>query len=267
MKHFKQKYGSWAMVTGATSGIGRAIAVQLAETGMNIILVARNSQNLSNVETEIQNKYSVETKSFSADLSLEADIRTLFTKTENMEVGILVHSAGIEENGAFERNDLSKEIRVIDINAKAAMMLVHNYLQPMVKRKKGGILLISSMAGHMPNPYLANYAGTKAYILNFASSLYGELRNKNISISVLSPGVTDTPMIKNNGIDFSKMPLSRMSPKKVAEIAVKQLGKKLVIIPGFSNRFMIFMSNHTPYAVNAVINELLMRKAVQSDKL
>jgi short-subunit dehydrogenase len=105
-------------------------------------------------------------------------------------------------------------LKEIQINVVATLQLTHHFSNSMIERKKGGILLISSLSGHMPNPYLANYAGTKAYVLNLGASLYGELKPKGVDVAVLSPGL---PMVENNGVDWNKTPMQAMEPSVVAK--------------------------------------------------
>ncbi len=119
----------------------------------------------------------------------------------------------------------------------------------------------------MPNPYFANYAGTKAYVLNFGASLYAELRPKGIDVTVLSPGLTNTPMTAENGIDWSKTPLQASSPALVAQTAVNALGKKLIAIPGFKNKIMGAMAKHTPYQMGSEMGKKMISKAINRDKL
>jgi len=116
----------------------------------------------------------------------------------------------------------------------------------MVQNSKGGIILVASLSGYMPNPYFANYAGTKAYMLNFGASLYGEVKPKGVDVTILSPGLTNTPMTKDNGVDGSKTPKQTMSPKQVAQTAVNALGKNLIAIPGTKNNLMAAMAKLSP---------------------
>lgn len=115
----------------------------------------------------------------------------------------------------------------------------------MVQYGRGGILLVASLIGHMPNPYFSNYAGSRAYVVNFGTSLHWEMKKKGVDVTVLSSGVTDTPMSKSEDIDWPKAPFSIMSPKATAEIALKGLGNKPLVIPGTKNRIMIFMTTRS----------------------
>jgi len=265
--NFKEKYGEYALITGGSSGIGKAIANELARKGLNIILVARRLDELQQAAHEIKKQNNVEVVCLSADLLTEAGMQTVKKETEKYKVGLLVPAAGLEENGAFEKNNLEKELRVIKLNVSVPMELTHHFLKNMIARKKGGILLIASLSGHMPNPYFANYAGTKAYVLNFGASLYGELKPKGIDVTVLSPGLTNTPMVADNGVDWSKTPMQALPPEEVAKTAINALGKKLIAIPGFKNKMMGVMAKHTPFQMGAIMGKKLMDKAINPSKL
>ncbi|MCJ7467884.1 MAG: SDR family NAD(P)-dependent oxidoreductase [Maribacter sp.] len=265
--NFKKKYGEYALITGGSSGIGKAIANELANKGLNLILVARKKEELQQAAKEIKAKHQIDVVCITADLLTDEGMQTAKEETETYRIGLLVPAAGLEVNGAFEKNNLEKELRVIKLNVTVTMELTHYFLQKMILRKKGGILLIASLSGHMPNPYFANYAGTKAYVLNFGASLYAELQPKGIDVTVLSPGLTKTPMTADNGVDWSKTPMKAISPEEVAQTAVKALGKKLIAIPGFKNKMMGAMAKHTPFKLGAKMGKKMMDKAINPNKL
>jgi len=267
MNKFKEKYGPWALITGGTSGIGEAISHELASKGINIVLVARKTDELESKAAGLKAMYRVATQIISADLATEEGIDKVKTKTQEFSIGLLAIAAGLEVNGAFEKNDIKKELKVIQININATLQLTHHFAEKMVTAGKGGIILVASLSGHMPNPYFANYAGTKAYILNFGASLYGELKPKGVDVTVLSPGLTNTPMTKDNGVDWSKTPMQAMTPEVVAQTAINALGKKLIAIPGTKNKIMAAMAKHSPLKMQAQMNEKMMRKAISPNKL
>jgi uncharacterized protein len=156
---------------------------------------------------------------------------------------------------------------VIQVNIVATLQLTHHFSKAMIDRKKGGILLLASLSGHMPNPYFSNYAGSKAYVLNLGASLYGELKPKGVDVSVLSPGLTNTSMVADNGVDWSKTPMKAMDPSIVAEVGLKGLGKRMLSVPGGMNKMMAWMAKHLPLEMQAKMNEKMMRKAISINKL
>lgn len=262
---FKKKYGDWALITGATSGIGAELTSQIAAKGLNVVMVARKEKELEEQSASLKERYNIQTKTISADLSTAEGLEKV--KQVEKEIGLLVLAAGLEVNGAFEKTPIEKELQTIQLNVVATMDLTHHFSKQMVAKGKGGILMIASLSGHMPNPYFANYAGTKAYVLNFGASLYGELNLKGVDVSILSPGLTSTPMIANNGMDWSKTPMTPMDPSVVAEAGLNGLGKRLLTVPGGKNKIMAAMAKHSPLQMQAKMNENMVRKAISKDKV
>ena len=249
MTEFKDKYGPWALVTGGTSGIGAEFVDQLAEKGLNIVLVARRQNLLDEKTAELKNKYGVEVKSIQADLTKSEDLQIIKDGTSSLEVGLLIPCAALENHGLMTKLSLEKELAMIQINITATYTLAHHFAGKMIERKRGGILFVSSMIGHMPNPYFSNYAGSKAYILNLGTSLNGELQRYGVDVSVLSPGPTETPMLTGTDMDTSSLPMSVQTPQYVAKVGLDALGKKPVVIPGFKNNLMVTMTNMMPVKV------------------
>jgi len=236
MKNFIEKYGSWALITGASTGIGKQYAKQLASKGLNIVLVARNKEKLLLVEKEILADYQVNVKVIVADLTIEADIETLFKKTNNLEIGLLVNNAGCEDSNHFVKIPLKHHLDTIDLNIKTPLVLTHHFGAKMVERKKGGIINMSSIVAFQGVPYIANYAGTKAYSLIFSEGIASEFKKHNIDVLVVTPGFTKTDLA--SGYDFSGLPIAPMAPSYVAKKAINHLGSKKLSIPGALNKFL-----------------------------
>lgn len=264
-RNFKNKYGEWALITGATSGIGAALTSQIAAQGINIVLVARKEQELKKHAAALSERYGIQTNYISADLATPEGVDLVKQTPE--DIGLLVLAAGLEVNGAYEKTALEQELKVVQINVVATLQLTHHFSKGMVQKKKGGILLVGSLSGHMPNPYFANYAGSKAYVLNLGASLYGELKPKGVDVSVLSPGLTNTPMVADNGMDWSKTPMQAMDPSVVAEVGLRGLGKRFLSVPGGKNKIMAAMAKHSPLAMQAKMNEKMVRNAIDPSKL
>jgi short-subunit dehydrogenase len=241
---FKQKYGSYALITGGTSGIGEEMAKIVASKGVNIILVARRENVLSEKADMLKKEYGVEVKTISADLTKKEDLDKVLRETDALEVGLLIPNAAIENHGFMMDLELEKELAAIQMDVTAVFTMTHHFGKKMAERGRGGILLISSMIGHMPNPYFSNYAGIKAYIANLGFSLNYELKKKGVDVTVLSPGPTDTPMLNGamGEMDISKMPMTIQQPDYVAQLAIDGLGKKPHVIPGFKNTLMVRMA-------------------------
>lgn len=245
MRNFKEQYGPWAFVTGATSGIGAELAKQIAEKGVNLILVARREKILQEKAKELTKQYKIEVETIQADLSKPVDIQKVVDGSNGKEVGLFVPCAGMVTYGLATNLDLTKELAMIQVNVTSVFALTHHFAGEMVKRGKGGVLFVSSIGGHGPNPYWSNYAGTKAYILNLGLSMHWEMKQKGVDLTVLSPGHTITPMTDAivPEVDMSKTPMGSMLPSEVAKIGLAALGKKPYVIPGTKNKLMIFISN------------------------
>ncbi|PCH99892.1 MAG: hypothetical protein COB81_09905 [Flavobacteriaceae bacterium] len=241
--NFKEKYGAWALITGGTSGIGAEIATQVAAKGLNIILVARRLNLLEESAKKLEDAHGVLVKIVQADLSKQEDITKVIAASNHLEIGLFVPCAAVETHGVTTNIPLEKELALIQLNITSVFTLTHYFAGRMVERGCGGVLLVSSIIGHMPNPYLSNYAGSKAYILNFGTSLHWEMKKKGVDVTVLSPGPTETPMMENSDIDMSKTPMTFQSPALVATYGIEALGKKAVVIPGFKNNMMVFMAS------------------------
>lgn len=268
MQNLKNKYGNKALVTGGSSGIGKAFALELAKQGIEPILVARNKEKLSAIQQEILTKYSINAQIFSVDLSDEKAVAGFLTGIDNQEIGLLIHSAGMENNGSFIKTPFEKELKLIKLNITSTYLLTNHFAKKMSSVKKGGILLISSMAGLMSTPYFSNYAASKSYVHNLGLSLYYELKQNKVDISVLAPGLTDTNMVADNGVDWSKIPMASMKPEKVAQIALKNIGKKATIIPGFMNKMMVMMAKRFfSMKTFSSINGMMTKKALSKEKL
>lgn len=262
---YQSRYGNWAMVTGASSGIGAEFANQLAAGGMNLVLVARRAEILDVMASDLSARYGVDVRGVAADLGTDTGIDTVCAIPE--EIGLLVQSAGIEVNGAFEKTDEDQQVAMLRLNVLSTFRLTHHFCKGMLTRGRGGILLVSSLSGHMPNPYFSNYAGSKAYVLNFGASLRAEFQAKGVDVHVLSPGPTDTPMAAGTGVDWSKVPSSVMEVEAVVAESLGNLGGKFLTAPGFMNKMTIWMAMHSPAGLIGRINEKVLKKALAPEKL
>ena len=235
---FLDKYGPWAVVTGASSGIGAAMAEELAGKGMNVVLTARRGEKLKHLSEELSAKYGVEAKPVSCDLTAPDFMDKLKKDTKGLDVGLLVNNAGAWEFGNFLENDLDKELRVLDLNAKASLMLSHHFGKQMAERGKGGMVFVSSGAAYAGLANQANYSASKAYELNFAESLNQELKGKGIDVLAVTPGPVKTQGAADAKIDFSKLPptMAPVSAEQVARESFQKLGKKVSHTPGLLSR-------------------------------
>lgn len=217
-----------ALVTGASSGIGRDIAKELSKRGYDLILVARNVERLEEVKKQIQTKAEI----VSMDISKEENCEKLFQ--DYKDIDILVNNAGFGDCGHFEETSLDKDIQMIKTNIIAYHILTKLYLKEMIKNNSGKILNVASIAGFMPGPLMATYYSTKAYIVRLSEAIRTELKKQKskVRISILCPGPVNTNFNKVADVEFA---IKGLSSEYVAKYTVKKfLNGKFYIIPGVS---------------------------------
>lgn len=225
-----------ALVTGASSGIGRDIAIALSDMGYDLILVARRKTKLEQLKKQLPGK----TTTIVMDLSSTANCMKLYDKVKKEDIEVVVNNAGFGLFGPFDKTNLDKELDMIDTNIKAVHILTKLFLKDFKEKDSGYILNVASSAGFLSGPLMATYYATKGYVLKLTEAIYEELRKEgsNVYIGALCPGPVDTEFNKVAKVKFSIKP---MTSEKVAEYAVDQmLKKKLIIIPGFKTKMVRF---------------------------
>lgn len=226
-----------ALITGASSGIGREMAIYLSELGHDLILVARDKEQLE----ALQNQLKTKVKIIVMDLSVEQKVKELYVLCKNDNVDILINNAGFGDCGPFLQTDLTKELNMIDVNIKAVHILTKLFLKDMQKRNMGYILNVASAAAFQPGPLMATYYSTKAYVLHLTEAIYEELRREKskVSISCLCPGPVDTNFDQVANVQFS---LPGLSAKYVARYAIIQMfNRKMLIVPGGKMKMTKFL--------------------------
>lgn len=229
-----------ALVTGASSGIGREMAIYLSEQGIDLVLVAREQEKLEQVQKELKTNSQI----ICMDLSLAENCVELYKQVENID--ILINNAGFGTCGEFTETDLITELNMISTNVCAVHTLTKLFLQDMCKRNSGYILNVASIAGFMPGPHMATYHATKAYVLKLTQSIYEELRkrNSNVKISALCPGPIKTAFLEKANVEFKT---KLMTAKYVARYAIDNMFKgKYMILPGGNNKMIRFLSKIVP---------------------
>ncbi len=241
--NFGSKYGPWALVTGASSGIGREFARQLAAEGLNLVLAARSKDRLERLGEDLVAANKIAVRTVPVDLGRNGSTEVLEEATADLEIGLLVNNAGVETHGAFLKSDRDTENALLQLNVVRPMELAHVFGQKMARRAKGGIFFVASTLGYQSVPYFANYASSKAYVLSLGEALHFELKKKGVDVTVLSPGLTDTAMPRGmEGVDFSKTPIPLMDVEPVVRTALRNLGRRPSVIPGAVNNILGFVS-------------------------
>lgn len=231
-----------ALVTGASSGIGRDMARYLSSLGYAIIAVAQRENRL----IELKNELKTDVQVIPMDLSNKENCIKLHEMVKDQNIDLLVNNAGFGVFGTFDETDLEKEIKLINTNITALHILTKLFLKDMQKRNSGRILNVSSIASFAPGPLMAAYYSSKAYVLRLSQAIYKELKKKksNVHISVLCPGPVATEFNDVAGVHFSLKPLSS---EYVAKYAIdKMFKRKLVIVPGFVMKCTRFLTKIIP---------------------
>jgi short-subunit dehydrogenase len=238
---FQERYGPWAVVAGATEGIGRAFSRGIAKRGINVVLTGRREELLDAVSLEIRTTCKVGVLPLPLDLSKPSGPKILAEKTADLEVGLLVYNAALSDPGPFlERSEQTLE-KLVQTNCAGPLLLCRFFGEKMADRKRGGIILMSSMSGFQGTPYVAAYGASKAFNLVLAEGLWYELGQSNVDVLACCPGPTDTPGF-NSSLEGEHPPAFPpvLSPDQVAEESLKNLGKKSVLVPARINRFASF---------------------------
>ena len=260
MKSHPEKYGPWALVTGASSGMGEQFARQLAAIGLNLVLVARRRENLENLAEELEFSTGVDVRIADAALSKTGFLDKIAKATSDIEIGLLVNNAGRGLTGDFLDNDPQIELEMLRLNSEASMQLAHAYGSRMRKRRKGGIIFLSSITAFAGIPVWSNYAATKAYALLLAEGLAHELKSDNVDVLAVCPGSTLTEFM--NVTAFGR--LVSMKAEKVVESAIRSLGKRSLLIPGIPSKLAAFSARFLPRFLNSVIFRFFIRSIQQT---
>ena len=231
-----------ALVTGASSGIGRDMARYLASLGYTVYAVGRDERKLSDLKNELGDKIQVIIK----DLSVKENVISLYEELREENIDLVVNNAGFGVFGEFTDTDLEKEISLINTNITAVHILTKLFLKDMLRENKGKILNVASIAGFAPGPLMGAYYASKAYVLRLTESVYEELKKKksNVTISALCPGPVDTNF---NNVANVKFSIKALPSEYVAKYGIdKALKGKLIIVPGIIPKLCRFFSKITP---------------------
>ena len=246
-----------ALITGASSGIGRDIARNLSEKGYDLVLVARDLKKLEDLKLELKTNIEIE----SMDVSITENCKILHEKYKDID--ILVNNAGFGDCGYFTKTNLDKELSMINTNIVAYHILTKLYLQDMKQRDSGKILNVASIAGFMPGPLMATYYATKAYVVRLSEAIREELKKENskVQISILCPGPVDTNFNKVADVQFA---LKGLSSEYVANYAVDKLLKgKFYIVPGWKIKLAKFGVKIAPNNLVAKVSYKMQRRKIQ----
>lgn len=241
----------WALITGASSGIGKALAYELGAEDYHLFLTARNPQALEQVAADCAAKFSVLTKTHAADLARPDEVDALIGDLAStpLPFGILVNNAGFGVKGEFLTTELDSELAMVGVQLDAMMKLTKAMVPGMVARRHGHILNVASVYSFAPVPYQTVYGACKSFLWSFSAALRAELAGTGVTVTVLCPGVTQTEFRARAGIP-ERNKSAGATPEEIARIAVKHtLRGDLIVVPGLANKLFVFMARHLPISV------------------
>src|SRR5580693_849403 len=252
----KKRFGPWAVVTGASSGIGKEFARQIAASGINVVLVARRDALLAELGRAISQEFDVQYRALAMDLSQEGFIERLDDATYDLDIGLVVSNAGTGNPGEFLKHDRQLLQATLRLNTVAHLDITHHFGQKLGERRRGGIILVGALGAENGIPYLANDGGAKAYVHSLGEALHYEFKPLGVYVTVLAAGFTDTAVLEKFGLDPKTMPMKPMSIEQcVSEGLSGLLKNRSKVVPGRLNRIM-----------NALVPASLARK-IEADIL
>ena len=239
---------NYVLITGGTSGIGLELAKLFANDGYNLVIVARDENELKNTAGELKQQYNVDVTTISKDLFYPGNAFELYDeiKSQNLDVEILVNDAGQGVYGEFLDTDINREINIINLNITSLVVLTKQFVKDMVEKGSGKVLNLASIAGTVPGPLQSVYHGTKAFVLSFSEAIRNELKDTGVSVTALLPGATDTDFFNKADMQQAKIVAEGKlsSPADVAKDGYKALmAGDDKIVSGFKNKMQVAMSN------------------------
>lgn len=241
MKNFATTYGPWALVTGASSGIGREFARQLASDGVHLVIAARRKDRLDELAEELSSRHGVDVRAVRADLSTDDGIDAIEKAVADVDLAIVINNAGAAHPGAFLNSTTEDQLQVIRLNVTTPAQLAHRLGERLVGRGRGAMIFVGSTSAFAGVPMLANYAATKAFIGTLAEGLHAEWKPKGVDAMVVHPGPTRTEMVEMDGVDFDAVPTTWMTAEQVASAALNAVGKRALLVPGAPNKMQRFV--------------------------
>lgn len=258
------RFGPWAVITGASSGIGREFARQIAASGINVVLVARREAMLREAGAAFSREYGVDHRVVVADLAEEGFIGGIASATNGLDIGLVVSNAGTANPGEFLKLDRGELVRLLKLNSLAHMEIAHHFGSGLVKRRRGGIILCGAMGATQGVPFMANESGAKSYVQSFGEALHVELMKSEVSVCVLVIGPTQTAIIEKIGLDPATMPMKPMPVEQCVFEGLEALKRnRATHLSGRMNRVMNAL---IPARVSRGMVQKMMAKALANRK-
>jgi short-subunit dehydrogenase len=263
---FDAKYGPWALIAGASEGIGEEFSKQLAAKGLNLVLIARRQALLDRLRQELEATYNIQVICLPLDLGRAGLYDVVAQEVQGLDIGLLVYNACFSTIAPFIETDLASTMQTVDVNCRGPLTLVSLLAKPMLRRRQGGIILMSSASGFQGATWLATYAASKAFTTILAESLWEEFRAQGVDVMALIAGATNTPNFKAVTPEEKQAASFPMEPRDVVHEGLRQLGKGPRHIAGRMNRAVAFVLNRLlPRRVAVAFMGKQLRKIYQRD--
>lgn len=234
-----KEYGPWAFITGASSGIGKEFANQLAANKFNLVLTARRQHLLEEIGVELKTTYGIQYRTIGADLSDENAIDRVIQSTAGLDISLVVSNAGTGAPGEFIEKKLDDLLKMVNTSVRSHLKISHHFSKIFAQRRRGGIILVSAMGAKNGLPFMANDAGTRAYIRSLGLGLHEELKRYNVNVTVLETTPTDTPIVPDLGFSADKMPMKPITTEQcVKETLIAFKKNQPVVLPGRKFKIM-----------------------------
>jgi len=263
-----RQYGSWALITGASSGLGSAFAELIASRGLNCVLVGLDGERLSAVAGDLSTRHGVQCRPLELDLARGDMLDRVCQITRDVPIGVLVNNAGIGCGGAVASRDPAKLETLVNLNCRAPVLLTRAFLPPMLARGTGAVVFVASLQAFISSPFEAAYCASKAFTLHFGESLWGELRHAPVDVITVCPAGMKTDFFKAEG--FSQEDCDRMwnvssHPAKVARLTLRHLGRRPVVSPCVTSG-VAAMARFVPRRLVIHLSDLITRRLVRMER-
>lgn len=255
---FPERYGPWALVTGASSGIGAEFARQLADRGLDVVLVARRQDRLQSVSDEIESASGRATRIVVSDLTADNGCQRVIDQTADLDVGLLVNNAGYGMSGAYHQLDADRQVQMTVLNCVVPILLTNHYLPALKERGYGGLIFLASLAGYQATASFATYGATKAFNLMVGEALWKECREYGVDALAVSPGFTRTEFTDVANIRDAGL-YRTSSPESVVRASLRNLGRRPSFVHNPINKLLAFSSRFLPRRTVIAITHASLR--------
>lgn len=259
----KESERGWAVITGASSGLGAIFAERLAERGMPLVLAGRDVERLEQVRRRVSERApGVGVELVVGDLGTQQGVDELVAALGDREIGVLVNNAGLGTYGRVAETDAQRDHELVAVNVDALVRLTHAVMPAMVARGRGGIINVASAIAFQPAPYQATYGASKAFVLSFSQALRAELKGSAVRVTALCPGPTRTGFVDALGADVSGVAVYKLmaEPEPVVDAGLRGFDRgQAVVVPGVRTKLMALASRYSPASISTAVSARMLR--------